>query len=211
MKKKAFTLIELLIVVAIIAILAAIAVPNFLEAQVRAKISRAQNDLRNLAVGFESYRTDHNGYPVNDNIVVNFSALANPLRSSMTLWGAGETYNFDGYWPTHVTTPVAYMASLPKDPFPTRLWGGEPVQPASDVPNSHVARNYFVWIWPNGRYIIPGRTPIRADIMWQIVSPGPDQQIQLGMEWQENGMWANATYDATNGTISGGNITRFGP
>ena len=46
----AFTLIELLIVVAIIAILAAIAVPNFLEAQVRAKISRAKADMRSLAI-----------------------------------------------------------------------------------------------------------------------------------------------------------------
>ena len=58
--KKAFTLIELLIVVAIIAILAAIAVPNFLEAQTRAKVSRVQSDLRTLATGIESYTVDNN-------------------------------------------------------------------------------------------------------------------------------------------------------
>src|SRR5437868_3990543 len=61
----AFTLIELLIVVAIIAFLAAIAVPNFLEAQTRAKVSRAKADLRTVATALETYCVDNNGYPLN--------------------------------------------------------------------------------------------------------------------------------------------------
>ncbi len=52
---KVFTLIEILIVVAIIAILAAIAVPNFLEAQVRSKVSRTKSDMRSVATALESY------------------------------------------------------------------------------------------------------------------------------------------------------------
>ncbi len=63
MKLKAFTLIELLIVVAIIAILAAIAVPNFLEAQVRSKIARVKSDHRTLVTAIESYRVDNPAYP----------------------------------------------------------------------------------------------------------------------------------------------------
>ena len=60
---RAFTLIELLIVVAIIAILAAIAVPNFLEAQVRSKVSRVKSDLRSVVTALEAYAVDRNDYP----------------------------------------------------------------------------------------------------------------------------------------------------
>src|SRR5690242_5547440 len=67
--KKAFTLIELLIVVAIIAILAAIAVPNFLEAQIRSKVARVKADLRSTALAMESYRIDTNKYVVDEQLL----------------------------------------------------------------------------------------------------------------------------------------------
>ncbi len=57
-----FTLIELLIVVAIIGILAAIAVPNFLNAQIRAKLARCEADMKALETAVESYRIDSNQY-----------------------------------------------------------------------------------------------------------------------------------------------------
>lgn len=58
-----FTLVELLIVVSIIAILAVIAVPNFLEALTRAKVSRVKSDLRAAATCIEAYGVDNNAYP----------------------------------------------------------------------------------------------------------------------------------------------------
>ena len=43
-----FTLVELLVVIAVVALLALVAVPNFLEAQVRAKVARAKADIATL-------------------------------------------------------------------------------------------------------------------------------------------------------------------
>ncbi len=60
---RSFTLIELLIVVAIIGILAAIAVPNFLNAQTKAKLARVQSDFQGVRTALESYQIDNNSYP----------------------------------------------------------------------------------------------------------------------------------------------------
>ena len=60
--RRAFTLIELLIVVAIIGILAAIAVPNFINARLRAQIARVQSEFRGIATAQESYMIDNAAY-----------------------------------------------------------------------------------------------------------------------------------------------------
>jgi prepilin-type N-terminal cleavage/methylation domain-containing protein len=62
----AFTLIELLMVVSIIAILAMICVPNFLEAQVRSKVARARSDMAVVEAAIRAYHADHNAWPANN-------------------------------------------------------------------------------------------------------------------------------------------------
>src|SRR5690606_23400080 len=90
-------------VVAIIGILAAIAVPNFMNAQVRALISRTMSDVRAMATAVNMYQIDHNSPP--------FRRPGWPcgLCDESEL---DATYNIAG-----ITSPVAYMSTIPFDPF----------------------------------------------------------------------------------------------
>ncbi len=101
--KKAFTLIELLIVVAIIGILAAIAVPNFLNAQIRAKVARVIADLKTVGSACEMYHLDQPGYP-----------------SKLVKGGFGTwlSQDMNAEMLDLLTTPVCYIAtSRLIDPF----------------------------------------------------------------------------------------------
>jgi prepilin-type N-terminal cleavage/methylation domain-containing protein len=63
LKRKGFTLIELMVVIAIIIILAAIAIPNYLNMTKRAKNSRLESDFATLATALETFKTDWGKYP----------------------------------------------------------------------------------------------------------------------------------------------------
>jgi prepilin-type N-terminal cleavage/methylation domain-containing protein len=56
-----FTLIELMIVIAIIAILAAILIPNFLHARAEAQTSGCEGNVKMIATGLEEYAVDNHG------------------------------------------------------------------------------------------------------------------------------------------------------
>ncbi|MBN1866820.1 prepilin-type N-terminal cleavage/methylation domain-containing protein [Candidatus Sumerlaeota bacterium] len=194
MRKEGFTLIELLIVVAIIAILAAIAVPNFLEAQARAKVSRAKNDLRTCNVGVDSYLVDENDIPP-DQLSPDWGPWPRPASVTEET-GAGldlrldpaytaqnpERWRYRTYinW-RRFTTPIAYITHVYIDPF-SRV-----------VPLAYeTLRN--------------PETNKRAICLMS--AAGPDRGITPVGRRGSNTAFPRCIYDPSNGTVSSGDMFR---
>ncbi|HPA48031.1 MAG TPA: prepilin-type N-terminal cleavage/methylation domain-containing protein [bacterium] len=184
MKRQAFTLIELLIVVAIIGVLAAIAVPNFLNAQTRAKVARVNGDLTALSTALESYNVDSGKYPPYSNLKAPYSGKEGLIR---------------------LTSPVAYIAgSLLTDPFMVQAvqsnLGTDPGPPYhyqyADRPTATILK-----CWAN---YDPG-----DKFQWFLLSFGPDK-----LYYHPSGgpayNWI-ISYQPSNGVASWGNIMRYGP
>ncbi len=86
-RMKGFTLIELMIVVAIIGILAAIAIPNFLKFQCRARTSEAKTNLGGIYTAEVAYQAEHSVYDVFP--IVGWQPAGSTCRYTYTIAGGG--------------------------------------------------------------------------------------------------------------------------
>ena len=101
--KKGFTLIELMIVVAIIGILAAIAIPNFLRFQAKSKQSEAKTNLGSIGTTAESYRVEKDTYVVSSLADLGWAPQGTPrygywynVSGAVQAFNGGATGTVDG-------------------------------------------------------------------------------------------------------------------
>lgn len=234
--KKAFTLIELLIVVAIIAILAAIAVPNFLEAQMRAKVARVQSDMRTYSTAIGTYQIDHSSYPlwysneaartegkptgVTQNINNAIAVANNMTGAEQTRANQVPTFAFKNAVgtgatatpPISLTTPVQYLnAYVPDSLAPAKnMTFGYVAGPAFMLFSAGPDQNYDLWFGDNNQ-----SAHKQAEVIVFGGQSLPSPYLITGPQGSSTkpagapGGAQNAfTYDASNGTASPGDVYR---
>ncbi len=206
-RQKGLTFIELLIVAAIIALLAAIALPNYLEAHTRSKVAAASNNIRVLSNALEVYALDNNHYPMarrvfpTDRLGILADIQLDALRSPVEYVSASSFHD-----PFSKAREISYFRERNGEPAPRSLNPGKAL------------------LYYNYRYLAESwGMPCLERHGAAVVSLGPDQQDSLGAyrpfdPYCFSGMYrskeagyhpVNTEYDPTNGTLSQGDIAGF--
>lgn len=220
-EKRGFTLVEILIVVAIIAVVAAIAVPNIMSANIRAKVSGVRSDMGSIAIALEDYKVDNRTYPIGYYPEAGYDPDVIGLPNQ-SFDGDNESGDNDAIGLGYLVYPEAgsepmYLKRIPGDPFNNN--GEEEWNGTSGAHSHHYC--YFTGIndpsSTNGRRN-SNSTDTQADY-WALVSYGPDkdQDVNNYIEaWKAvdpnaTGYDSSKAYDSDRGITSSGDIIIIGP
>lgn len=133
-RERGFTLIEIMVVVVILAVLGALVVPKILENVDKARVTRAQSDIRAIQTALDLYRLDNFKYPTTEQGLQ--ALVTQPTDPNINNYRSG-----------------GYLPSLPKDPW------NRPYQYVSPGPGG---RDYEITSY--GRDGQPGGEGYDADI-----------------------------------------------
>ncbi len=137
-KQTGFTIVELLIVIVVIGILAAITIVAYGGIQARARDSQRQSDVRAITKALELYYTDNGRYPGG---------------SGSTVLNAAWSTTADASWSNFATVLKPYLSQLSSDPIST----------AGANPQTPVGYNYAYFSNSGGVYC--GAAPYQMYIL----------------------------------------------
>lgn len=185
--ERAFTLIELLLSVAILLILAGIGIFNWQKAVTKAKVARVRSDFQAIATAVQFYKSDTGTSPRMRHV----SFYADPNIDAV------QGIPVKGILSPVLSTPIAYLTAVTQtDPFTVGI---------STVPLDE--QFYTYQVIPEYQKKIP-HSQFWAKAFtfygnWRLISAGPDQYFDHNFINS-----AQLPYDPTNGLVSMGNIFR---
>lgn len=178
-KANAYSLIELLVVVAIIGILATVSAQQLGMAKVRAEVGRVQSDFHNVGVAINSYKIDTGIYPATK--LPKVSLASNYVQAMFEL-----------------TTPTAYINQLPDSPWLGKnlhlyvLYRAQRSYERTNRYNEDWDVGFDYTYWARGSML---HVPMQTKPNWSLTSSGP------------TGIGPSGTpYDSSNGILSNGSI-----
>jgi type II secretion system protein G len=117
--ERGFTLVELMVVVAIIALLASITIPNYVHSRAQAAVAQSEANMKQIATALELYHTDYLQYPAGSGATVGPALFTPPQGAAADAGVAGGGNNYMNATPTSAATRKPYLYTLVAATGPT--------------------------------------------------------------------------------------------
>ena len=112
--RKGFTLVELLVVMAILGVLVTLVSGNFRLSQIRGKDAQRKSDLKQIATSLELFYGDYGYYPEAEDGYIMACFFEEGVGGSRCDWGQED--DFKDVFPGTVSPRTVYLKNVPSDP-----------------------------------------------------------------------------------------------